>query len=1479
VAEPQREPPKPIFDAPSLRIPAAPAYQTTLKQLGYKDADDLLKQTLQVQSPLTSVAFDGAGQLASGSEDGTVKLWDVKSGVLKQTLQVQGSVWSVAFDSGGQLASGSDDGTVKLWDAKSGVLKQTLQAQSSVWSVAFDGGGQLASGSSDGTVKLWDVKSGVLKQTLQAQSRVLSVVFDGDGQLASGSDDGTVKLWDVKSGQLKQTLQVQSSVRSVAFDGAGQLASGSSDGTVKLWDVQSGVLKQTLQVQSPVNSVSFDGGGQLASGSDDSTVKLWDVQSGQLKQTLQVQSPVNSVSFDGGGQLASGSEDDTVKLWDIKTGALKQTLQAQSPVNSISFDGGSQLAAGSDDGTVRLWDVKSGALKQALQTQSRVWSVAFDGSGQLASGSDDGTVKLWDVQSGVLKQTLQAQSSVNSVSFDGSGQLASGSDDGTVKLWDVQSGVLKQTLQAQSRVLSLAFGGGGQLASGSDDGTVKLWDVKSGILKQTLQGRGLIWSVSFDGGGQLASGSDDGTVRLWDVQSGVLKQTLQAQSSVNSVAFDGGGGGLASGSDDGTVKLWDVKSGVLKQTLQAQGRVGPVAFDGGGQLASGSDDGTVKLWDASTGHLADVLLAGARGIWASLFADGKVLRADEGSLLRSGTLLAEGKYPFQEKETDKDYKPTGKVLDKQGDYSSYRWQYLSAPTSSTASLSVALEKPSMAFPSNTAAQVVVKLTMTNSSDQPIHRPRILPTSSEDGSIQVIPADYLPSYPQTEAIYSSTSLIPPGATIRLAARLLATTPQPAKSGDYQIPITVEVSGGETKTVMLTATLQTPDVQVTSSDFSSENHTLNISLENQGTAPLPKTDLYLHDPDGKLELPRQVLDGIAPQAAASVAFTLPDTFDLGQALQLELRPMQPPLYTQWRLPLEINALSPLLQALLAAATLMLLSLTLFYYRRYRHPLVLELGETPQALLRLPPEQLPEARIRLSQTRRLDKVLSDAAVSPQTLQTAIGFQQLPPTEKAAILAQRLGATLLTPSLDKGRDGEGFLSGGIFFLLLPPTFPLNVDRLLLFFPDSIAAEDAFTHLKNQPQTESRITLLLGSSSEYQRKLYNTTADRSNKWVAPQGAELTRLLLDPQPEQALAVILAGQLALQQISPYQIGGGVNKESVFFGRRELIAQIINRDPANYLLVGGRQMGKSTLLKALQRRYADNPQVACHYLSLSNEILIPRIAAALDLPTTKDPETLAAGLETLQRQRGQRFVFLIDEADDFIQHERASNYPILRVFRRLSEQGGCTFILAGFWQLYQHAVLDYQSPIRNFGEVLEVGALEADACRQLASVPMATMNIHYANPALVDMLMEACGQRANLIAVACQYLVQNLPLQNRVIEDGDIHAALHSREMEGRFSGWVIGNTEREQQYDRLVVYATIGQDSFSTGELIQRAQELGLSVDTGELDRTLARLELAFIIGRKDGRWFFRVPLFVKTIRSDAPALKLAAELHRLTTPS
>ena len=452
--------------------------------------------------------------------------------------------------------------------------------------------------------------------------------------------------------------------------------------------------------------------------------------------------------------------------------------------------------------------------------------------------------------------------------------------------------------------------------------------------------------------------------------------------------------------------------------------------------------------------------------------------------------------------------------------------------------------------------------------------------------------------------------------------------------------------------------------------------------------------------------------------------------------------------------------------------------------------------------------------------------------------------------------------------------MEDSLYVLHLSDDFPLNIPSLQFFFPNDLAVEDVFNTLKNIPQAQNDITIIIGKDSEYQRKLHAKTSDTSNKWVAPLGYELTKLLLSQNAETALAEILAGQLSLQQISPYRIGGGVQNESLFFGRREMLSQIINRDPANYLIVGGRQVGKSTLLQALKRRYDDNTQVACFYLSLSNEVLIPRLASVLKLAKTHDPEQLATDLEQQIQQSGKRYVFLIDEADNFIEHEQQQGYPILQVFRRLSEQGLCTFVLAGFWQLYQHTVLDYQSPIRNFGELIQVTALEHEACLQLASVPMRSMQLEYANQTILESLVAECGQRANLITKTCQHIVTNLPVKQRIIEAGDVHNALHSDAIRKELSGWAVGNTSFERHYDRLVVYATITMQDFSTGELITLLQDKGEKLNIAELERTLSRLEMAFVLGRDAGRWSYRVPLFIEYMREESPELKFAAELQQ-----
>ena len=284
---------------------------------------------------------------------------------------------SLAFSPDGTiLASGSYDGTVKLWDVKTKQGIATLEGHTNqVRSLAFSPDGTiLASGSYDGTVKLWDVKTKQGIATLEGHTnQVRSLAFSPDGTiLASGSYDGTVKLWDVKTKQGIATLEGHTNqVRSLAFSPDGAiLASGSYDGTVKLWDVKTKQSIATLEGHKAMvefESVAFSPDGTiLASGSYDDTgfdyetVKLWDVKTKQNIATFAPKWGTYSVAFSSDGTiLASSTHDRIIILWDIATQTQIATLGGHTtPVRSIAFSpDGTTLASGDFDGNVLLWDM------------------------------------------------------------------------------------------------------------------------------------------------------------------------------------------------------------------------------------------------------------------------------------------------------------------------------------------------------------------------------------------------------------------------------------------------------------------------------------------------------------------------------------------------------------------------------------------------------------------------------------------------------------------------------------------------------------------------------------------------------------------------------------------------------------------------------------------------------------------------------------------------------------------------------------------------------------------------------------------------------------------------------------------------------------------------------------------------------------------------------------------------------------------
>jgi len=598
--------------------------------------------TGQNETILTCLAAaPGSSIAATGGTDGSLNLWDPRTGITLAVLQgMKQRVAGVAIRPDGRaIAAVGADGSLQIWPIPTSAY---LLARGDAWI------GLLA-------LRAFQPARENPSLTLDAihPGGATAVAFAPDGRtVATAGLDGIVRIWDLG---IWRTDEPDLALVGGAASWAWAAQQALTNPTAKpLWELR------TLDVQSPVTSLAFSPDGRfLGAGTNDGEVHVWDASGAALIRELPAQAavPVMALAFTPDGRrLATTNNADTpqILIWDTDNWdrAPRRLTGHTRPVHALAIGPeGLTLASAGYDATVRLWDLETSRERGILQGHTRnVRAAVFSPDRRsLLTASQDGTARVWQV-SVKASDSLEIETDgerLTSAAVSANGEtLVSGGPAHTVRIWtldtDPRGRRLPESLQVRGvlpavPVLQYMLPSPVTCVAASPDGRVVLAGCAEGVYVWRLPQLGLpgrIGTVSqrltitvkephlvraprpvyglqaSSDGTTLAVLTEEG-VRLWDLRlmEPLTTKPLVESSEVRDVAFGPGGRRLALGVGP-SLRIMDTVTGrTLNEVPEAHAAavIEAVAFAPDGEtLATADHTGRIKIWRHHNGELTEL---------------------------------------------------------------------------------------------------------------------------------------------------------------------------------------------------------------------------------------------------------------------------------------------------------------------------------------------------------------------------------------------------------------------------------------------------------------------------------------------------------------------------------------------------------------------------------------------------------------------------------------------------------------------------------------------------------------------------------------------------------------------------------------------------------------------------------------------------------------------------------------------------------
>ncbi|QDU39230.1 Chromosome partition protein Smc [Maioricimonas rarisocia] len=614
--------------------------------------------TLATPAEIKSVTFSADGKLiASGHADNQIRVWNVPQPATEEDQEAEtpaeeakkpvepvraitghgGAVLALTANpaAANEIISGSQDGTVRIWNLADGKQLFSQGLGGPVESVAVSPDGSLvAGGGTNKLVRVWgrdNKQRAEIKGTPAEDAQVIALTDEqavaksqaalADAAFKAAEKDVTSREEAVKKAKeqkeaadkaLAEAEKKRQEVEEKAKAAATELEAKPEDEGLKKKkaDADTALTKATEERDKANDAVV----------SAERAVKLTEEALVNSKQRVEERKKQLEAA-----QAYQKEVDEQLAA------AKKVQSEAPAPVHAIAFaDDGRTLATAGDSGTIHLWHAESGQHLDTLAGHEQpVRGLAFGPAGTLISGSQASQVTVWDTRpTWKLLATLGAKADnpldisespiedrVLCLDFSPDGrQIVSGGGEpsrgGELLVWDVeQRSLVREIEDAHSdSVFDVEFSRDGRfILSGAADKFVKAFDAASGEHIRSYEGHtSHVLGVAWKGDGSaLATAGADNAIKIWNFETGEQQRTISSYSKqVTSIAYVGVTDNLISCGGDKSVRFHTAANGRNYRSfggMQDFVYAATATRDESLVVAAG-EDGVIRVWDGSNGR-------------------------------------------------------------------------------------------------------------------------------------------------------------------------------------------------------------------------------------------------------------------------------------------------------------------------------------------------------------------------------------------------------------------------------------------------------------------------------------------------------------------------------------------------------------------------------------------------------------------------------------------------------------------------------------------------------------------------------------------------------------------------------------------------------------------------------------------------------------------------------------------------------------